>query len=77
MLHCVRKGFLPTGLPSLVCVLLPHFEDHKRKRKISTLHSVKKLDICTDFGYLYSLNWHLITTLKKAFFRVCIAKYES
>ena len=30
-----------------------------------TMHSVKKLDIHRDYGYMYSLNWHLITTLKK------------
>ena len=29
------------------------------------MHGVKKLDIRGDFGYIYSLDWHLITTIKK------------
>ena len=29
------------------------------------MQCVKKMDICGDFGYMYSLNWHLITTFQK------------
>ena len=43
-----------------------------------TLHSVKKLDIRADFGYIYILNWHLITPFQKRLnFWVGVNKYAS
>ena len=40
-------------------------------------HCVKKLDIRADFGYMYSFDWHLITTFQKRLYLwVCIKKFK-